>query len=111
MPHSPQQRHAQRVIGAIVRGGASFVYEDGRKVWRHPDAGEWQADAEEIGGHLATLPVPYAVAIVKKRPRGCVAPVTGIEVWVATADLSSLVHWVPALQRVIDASADDAADH
>jgi hypothetical protein len=90
MPHSPQQRHAQRVIGGIVRGGAWFVYEDSWKGRRHPDAGEWQADAEELGGHLATLRVPSAVAIVKKRPRGCVAPVTVIEVCVATADLSSL---------------------
>lgn len=101
---TPQQRQAQRVIVGIVRGGAAQLHEAGWRVWRHPDAGEWQASAEEIAAHLDVLEVPYTVAVVRRRhSRRSPAAVTGLEIRVATADLPALLRWVPSLQQLMDA--------
>ncbi|HZJ04715.1 MAG TPA: hypothetical protein VFD59_04490 [Nocardioidaceae bacterium] len=94
----------QRTIVGLVRGGGAHLHEEGWKVWRHPQAGEWQASTEEITAHLDALEVPYTVSIVRRRQssRSAVS-VAGLELRVATSDLPALLRWVPSLQRQIDA--------
>lgn len=103
MTLTPEQRRAQRVIVGLIRGGGSALDVDGWCVWRHPQAGEWQASAQEISSHLDTLEVPYSVAVVRRRYRRASEPTIGYEVRVANADLPALLRWAPSLQKLIDA--------
>lgn len=102
---TPEERQAQRVIVGLIRGGASALDDQGWRVWRHPEAGEWQASAHEISDHLETLGVPYSVEIVRRRWGSSRQVIPGYQVRVATADLPVLLRWAPSLQKLIDALA------
>jgi len=103
MAITEEQRHAQRVWVGVIRAGGARLHEDGLRAWRGKNAGQWQASAQELTEHLDVLGVPYTV----EAKRGTWSKRTerewGFEVHIATADLPSLVAWVPMLNRLIDA--------
>jgi hypothetical protein len=81
-----------------------WLYEDGLRVWRGKNAGEWQSSAAELTGHLDVLCVPYSVEVRRGLTKSTQREY-GFAVHIATADLPSLTAWVPSLQRKLDALA------
>jgi len=106
MAISEEQRHAQRVWVGVIRAGGGGLHEDGLRVWRRKDAGQWQASAQELTEHLDVLGVPYTVDVKRGTWSKRTEREWGFEVHIATADLPTLVAWAPMLNRLIDAMAE-----
>jgi hypothetical protein len=80
---------------------------DGLSIWRANGSEEFQVGAAEITGHLDALEVPYSVAVVVRTARGTRARQAGYQIRVAWDQLDRVTRWVPSLQQLIDAVADD----
>ena len=107
----PAQRAAQRSLVALVRVGSAVVSRrDGLSIWRANGSEEFQVRAAEITGHLDVLEVPYSVAIVVRTARGTRPRQAGYQIRVAWDHLDRVTRWVPSLQRLIDAVADDPTE-
>ncbi|MBF6234836.1 hypothetical protein IU436_29190 [Nocardia farcinica] len=101
---SAQERAAQRRIGGVIRS-CGVLSEQGLAMWRESGCGEFKATADEIAVDLGVLGVPHMVVptdlppLVSDRSRRIRH---GEEVRITTADLPTLVQWIPSLQKHID---------
>ncbi|MGV9638069.1 hypothetical protein ACWDO0_28165 [Nocardia rhamnosiphila] len=107
---SEQQRAAQRRVVGVIRS-CGVLSEDGLAMWRENGCGEWKASATEIAADLTVLDVAHTVVATPMPPLKSDRSRRvrhGQEVRVATADLASLVRWMPSLQKHIDLLAEGA---